>query len=322
MIQPLAHTSRNDSSSIITDTHRRAALRTLLYYDLFHFPLRIDELRRYSDIHWPDPSTLDAAIDSLVDQGLIERENEWLHLGRHILIEERMEAQAQGERVMPRAIRRSRLIAHFPFVRAVALSGTLSKGVFARGDDVDFFVITSPGRLWICRVLLMSFKKIFLFNSRRTFCINYLVTEDHLEVPDHNFFTATEIAWLAPIVNAELFEAFIKATDWIREFLPTWVPTTNRPTSGWRHSLPARAIETLFSGNRGDSLDERCRRLVERHNRHRYNHLEPTEFELAMRTAKNASKHHPRSFQPRILQRFDDRIREFENRHNVSLNPR
>ncbi len=322
MVQHLPATVRDDApppSTIADDRLRRAILRSLLYYDLFRFPLRMKELHRFSEVSWPDQNVLDTEVQSLVDQGLIVRNEQWVHLGDPTLVENRIEAEARAKRVMPRALRRSRLIARFPFVRGVALSGTISKGVFAEGDDVDFFVVTAPGRLWICRVLLMGFKKVFLFNSRRTFCINYLVTEDHLKVPDQNVFTATEIAWLMPTINQPQFDRFNQANDWVGDLLPNWDPTTSPQAIPWRPFGPARAIEKLLSGIRGDRLDDRCHAMVERHNRLRYSHLEQSEFKLALRTAKNVSKHHPQSLQDRILERFDERMQEFEALHDVVL---
>ncbi len=301
------------------DQYRRAILRSLIYYGLFRFPLRIEELYRFSEVLWPDLETLKTEVRSLVDQGLITRDGPWVHLGDPTLVEERIEAEARAVRVIPRALRRSRLIARFPFVRGVALSGTISKGVFSRGDDVDFFVITSPGRLWICRVLLMGFKRLFLLNSRRTFCINYLVTEDHLEVPDHNLFTATEIAWLMPTVNTALFDRFNEKNAWVEDFLPQWKAATSPHAGPWRPFAPARAVEVILSGDRGGALDDRCHGLVEHHNRKRYGHIEEAEFDLALRTDKNVSKHHPRSLQTRILGRFESRMQEFEARHGVVL---
>lgn len=301
------------------DRSRRAILRSLLYYGLFRFPLRIEELYRFSEIPWPDQGALETQVRSLVEQGLVERDGPWVHLCDPPLVTERIEAEARARRVMPRALRRSRLIARFPFVRGVALSGTISKRVFARGDDVDFFLITAPGRLWICRVLLMGFKKAFLLNSRRTFCINYLVTEDCLEVPDHNLFTATEIAWLLPTINPEVFSRFFRANTWVESILPNWQAEVTAKTKPWKLKRPARIVENILSGPRGDRLDDRCHGLIERHNQKRYGHIEDSEFELALRTAKDVSKHHPQSLQARILERFNSRIEEFETRHGVVL---
>src|SRR4029453_8923510 len=97
------------------------------------------------------------------------------------------------------------LIASFPYVRCVCISGSLSKKYFDDTTDIDFFVITKPGRLWVCRTFLILFKKLFLLNSKKYFCINYFIDSDNLEIPDQNIFTATELTTLIPMHDYELY---------------------------------------------------------------------------------------------------------------------
>src|SRR5947207_638283 len=53
------------------------------------------------------------------------------------------------------------IIKRFPFVRGVFLSGDLSKGVAHADSDIDYVIVTAPHRLWICRSMLVLFKKTF-----------------------------------------------------------------------------------------------------------------------------------------------------------------
>ena len=78
----------------------------------------------------------------------------------------------------------TKFISKFPYVRAILLSGSISKGYMDKDSDVDYFIITQPNRLWVTRLLLMLFKKIFLFNSRKVFCINYFVDSEKLEIEE------------------------------------------------------------------------------------------------------------------------------------------
>ena len=59
------------------------------------------------------------------------------------------------------------LVSMFPFVRGIAISGSLSKGVMYKDGDIDYFIVTAPERLWICRTMLVLFKKLFLLNSKK-----------------------------------------------------------------------------------------------------------------------------------------------------------
>jgi len=300
----------------ITDEHR-SILKTLLYYQIFRFPLRLDELHRFSSYGYNGRGSVDESVDQLVEWGLVRRHEEWVFLGETKDIKERCNAERLAEKVMPRALRRSRFIARFPFVRGVALSGTLSKGIFDKGDDVDFFVITARDRLWICRTLLMTFKKAFLLNSKRTFCINYFITEDNLVIPNQNRFTAAEIAWLKPTVNAQLFSDFFASNNWTRLCLPNWRPVNVNEAS----DLPTKRsfAEWIFSGPLGARIDDRCREAIVARNRRKYKELNSSQFNNALRASSKVSKHHPRSLEEKILQQFSDKVLAFEKDHNVDL---
>jgi hypothetical protein len=47
--------------------------------------------------------------------------------------------------------------------------------------------------------------------------------------------------------------------------------------------------------------------------------MDARSFELALRTRKYVSKHHPQSFQQRVLSALDDRMRTFRSRHGLSF---
>ena len=105
------------------------------------------------------------------------------------------------------------IIKRFPFVRGIFISGSLAKWNVSTQTDIDFFIITKRGRLWLTRSALIAFKKFFLLNSKKFFCLNYFITDDHLEIEDRNIFTAIEIASVKPIFNLELYLKFLEANS-------------------------------------------------------------------------------------------------------------
>ncbi len=113
----------------------------------------------------------------------------------------RLQGNKGAREIMPLATAFSKKIASFPFVRAVLLSGSLSKNYYDAGSDVDYFIITAPNRLWICRTLLILRYKLLPEARKKYWCTNYFVSSDNLVIPDHNAFTATELAYLIPVVN-------------------------------------------------------------------------------------------------------------------------
>jgi hypothetical protein len=102
----------------------------------------------------------------------------------------------------------------------VIISGSMSKGCLAEDGDIDYFIITRAGRLWIARTLAgRCTRKLVLFNSHRDFCVNYFIDDG---TPCHRGsqpFTATEVLTL----------------------LPTYGQRQSRPTSS-RHNTWAYAM--------------------------------------------------------------------------------
>lgn len=293
---------------------QQAVLRTLAYFDVFSHPLTAPELLRYSAVQVLDLGTLEIALHELAHEGMVERVGDHWGLrsvSQSVLLREAAEKRA-GAR-MPKALRMSSLIARFPFVRAVFLSGSMSKGCLAEDGDIDYFVITEPGRLWIARTLLILYKKIFLLNSRRDFCVNYFLDTDHLTVEDRNLFTATEVTTLIPTYGKGAVEAFFDRNAWAFAMFPAAaVPVGYEVPIG--RALQKDRMEGLLNGTTGQWLDRWCMQLTWYRWKRKFNHLDPRTFELALRTRTYVSKHHPRNFQERVLDAYNERIHTLEKR--------
>ena len=293
-------------------------VRTLLYYHIFDFPLTAAEILRFSSHPWNEFADLENAIRDLVERSLIGADRGFFFVAGQSHVDERIADQARARAALPQAVRWSRFIARFPYVRGVAISGTLSKGVMKEGDDLDYLVFTEPDRVWLCRLLLMGFKKVFLFNSHHLFCINYLLASDRLEIPDYDVFTATEIAWLLPTVNRSIHGRFLDANAWIGDFFPNWRRPGGGDVAPLAGGLAKSVTEGLGDLLGGRRLDGWSHRLISGRNRRRYGHLD-VRHEVAMRSERHASKHHPRGFREWVLGRLDDEIEAFERRHGVSI---
>jgi len=297
---------------------QQSVVRTLLYYHIFDFPLTAAEILRFSSHPWNGLADVEQAARDLVGRSFIGTDRGFFFIGDESHVDERVADQARARSAQPRADRWSRLIGCFPYVRGVTISGTLSKGVMKENDDFDYLVFTEPDRVWLCRLLLMGFKKIFLLNSHHRFCINYLLAADRLETPDRDVFTATEIAWLLPTVNPSIYGQFLDANSWVLDYFPNWQRRSGdgvAPLTGGRLKSLAEAFVDLLGGRR---LDDWSHRLISGRNKRRYGHLN-VRYHVAPRAEKHTSKHHPRGFQERVLRRVDDEIGAFEGQHGVLI---
>ena len=193
------------------------------------------------------------------------------------------------------------------------------KDIWKKDSDVDYFIITNPNRLWVTRLLLMLFKKIFLLNSRKIFCINYFVDTETLEIEEKNIFTATELATLIPTYGTDLYEKLYSKNIWIKDFYPNFPKRETSKISEQNKSIIKTFFEKLLNNSLGDKLDDFAMNLFEKSNKIKYRNYDSKDFQVAFKTSKKESKHHPKFFQKRVLEAFNDKLKWIEETKNISL---
>jgi hypothetical protein len=235
------------------------------------------------------------------------------------LVERRLTGERHAEKSLRTAVRYSRRIAAFPFVRAVALSGSISKKYMDDSSDIDYFILTAPGRMWVTRTLLVLYKKVFLLNDRKNFCVNYFLSEDALEVPDKNIFTATEVSFLIPTYNYGLYSEFMHANSWAKDFLPNFPLRQKEFMIVERKFFIKPLLENILSGSFGEMLDSMFFRITLRFWKKKFSHFDASTFDFRLRSRKNVSKHHPRGFQEKVLKKYAEGLSEFYRAHPQPL---
>ncbi len=308
------------SFSKTVSAQKAAVLRTLLYFDIFKHPLTEIELFQLLNEKIFKYEEITLAISDLSKNGLIQFEGGYYFLNPdQSVVQRRIEGEVNARKSLKVAVRFSKLIAGFPFVRGIALSGSLSKNYMDNNSDIDYFIITAPERMWVARTLLVLFKKSFLLNSHKYFCLNYFLSEDTLEVPDKNIFTATEISFLIPTYNYSLYTDFMNSNEWSKKFLPNF-PLRQPNFLIKENKYFFKAIfEKILSGKVGEKFEKYFFLITLKHRKKKFKHFDKFIFDLRMRSKKNAAKHHPLGFQEKVLKLYSEKIETFERVHNISL---
>lgn len=297
-----------------------SVIRVLLYFDIFNHPLSKNEIRDLIQLELKDDNELSEVLVELNDQRKI-----YFHEGYYSIcssafnMHRRIAGEKLAKTMVSRMKRFSSLIASFPFVKAVTISGSLSKNFMDENSDIDYFIVTSPNRLWLARTFLVLYKKLFLFNSKKNFCVNYFVSEEQLSIPDRNIFTATEVSFLIPVYNYDIYLKFMNENEWSRSFYPNFPLRNQYYLVKEKFPRIKSFLEKVFSGNLGETLDNYFFRFTLRHWKKKFSNFDPSTFDLRMRTKKNISKHHPNGFQEKILKELDKKISTFEKQHDIVL---
>src|SRR5688572_30443736 len=198
---PIATNNRTMPYSVgVQSAEGTSILKVLAYFDIFQYPLTKAEIRKFLGKALPEVN-FEESLQLMVNNQTVFLYNDFYSLHNNSLLAfRRKEGNSRAEKLVPKAFRIGRFLFRFPFVRAVCISGSLSKNFADEKADIDFFIITKTGRLWIARTIMHLFKKItFLTGHQHYFCMNYYIDEKALLIEEQNIFTAIEVATLVPI---------------------------------------------------------------------------------------------------------------------------
>ncbi|NHM05877.1 nucleotidyltransferase domain-containing protein [Flavobacterium sp. CYK-4] len=292
-------------------------LKTILYFSIFKYPLKKEEIHSYTN--HIDMAQTEAELQSLVADKILMQVDDFYVYGSDLdCVPRRLKGNVMAQKAIVIAQRKAALIAKFPFVEAVGISGSLSKGYYDKDSDIDFFVVTRPNKLWICRTFLILYKKIFLLNSRKYFCVNYFISSAQLKISEQNRFTATEIKTLIPLQGDITFAKFYAENNWVNDYFQSFRPDLKQVARIKKPYFTA-VLELLLNNFVGHGIDYifRCLTLFRWHAK--FDYLADEDFRVALKSTKNVSKHHPSNFQKKVLLSLNAKLEEVRLKFNLAL---
>lgn len=250
-----------DLSHISSPSLERAILEALAYSDIFDYPLTLDELHRYLPV-----SIAKTALRNSVPQSLLcdfpqpsgsSTEIFYSLPNRSSIVELRLKREVASRPAFRRALSYGRILGLLPFVRMIAMTGSLAMLNLSKNADMDFMLVTVPKRLWIARAFAVTFGRLMRLTGDRI-CVNLLVSESSLEWPRHDLYSAREMGQMIPIVGPDMYRRLRRANQWTCEFLPNADVAPNLTPENIREtgSLGQRILEAIFSGRFGGWLDD------------------------------------------------------------------
>lgn len=295
-------------------------IKALLYFDIFKYPLTADELFENSAIN-VSRQLFNQELTHLISNNYIKEEEGFvssLELNSSDIIR-RLKGNEGASKMLPTALKYSRKIARFPFVDCVCISGSLSKNYFDENSDVDYFIITKPNRLWLCRTFLIIYYKALPKNKRKLLCTNYFITSNNLSIPDINAFTGTELAFLIPTVNYQLYKKLTEKNSWYSNRFPNKKEAPGIHCIDTPNPFLKKLVEFILRGRTGDWFDDKLLNITLKRWREKYPNMKEEDFDLQFRTRKDVCKRHSHGFQNKVMLMWQDRLQSFEQKFNFSL---
>ena len=293
--------------NIVTDnvSATEAVIEVLRYFHMFRHPLYSVEIHKFLRVPISSDE-LSELLNIMVANGELYVLYDLYSLeNTQDIFLKRLTGAAQAAERMVEAYKCGKIIAAFPFVKCVCISGSLSKGYADKDSDIDFFIVTQHERLWICRTMLHLFKKLtFLVNKQHSFCMNYFIDEKKLLLEEQNIFTATELATLIPVYNTTVYNQLMHENKcWVIDFFKN-ADIDKAPLEGVIKKPVVKVFtETLFNIFSPERLNIFLMKFTDKRWRHKWEkrNYPMQDYDVAMKTRWYVSKQHPLNFQKKVL---------------------
>lgn len=294
-------------------------LAALAYFDIFNYPLTQTEVYLFLPNRCPYKE-FRTAVRHLTNESLIYQLDEFYTLqNNYALVERRRQGNAKAKQLIHTAGKVAHLLSYFPFVKGIAVSGSLSKNFADEKSDIDLFIVTAPNRLWLARTLMHGFKKLtFLIRKQHLFCMNYYIDEQMLQIKEKNIYTATEIATLLPLRGINIFQHFYAHNNWSKKYLPNHSLKVSY-TKEIHHSLFKKAVEAIFNNPVGDWLDCWLMKVTAKRwaQKTKSGKLNSRGVIMSMDAARHYAKPNPQNFQNKLLAIYERKVDALVDRYDL-----
>lgn len=200
---------------------RQSFIATVLYADVFDYPLSISEVLTWSSI----PMKTLPKIKGIDTSG----EFICVYERKHILMLRKKRCHiAKNKWRIARS--RATIFRFVPSVLLVGVTGGLAMNNAKKNDDIDLFFIVRSRTLWITRMIVTVLSDLFHIRRRPgdlmvsdKICLNMFMSEEQLVIPknEQDLFTAHEVLQMQPIWEREgAHHKFLQANFWVKHFLP------------------------------------------------------------------------------------------------------
>lgn len=290
-----------------------AILQSVIYAAVFDYPLTLPQLRQTLLFVRADEAAISAAYEaSPFLRAHVEcHDGFFFPRGRRDLLSRRRQRETVSRDLMQRFAGPLSVLVRLPFVRMVALSGSLAHQNADGDADLDLFVIASARRVWTVTVTAIVLAR--LRGWRKHLCLNYVISDRTLRVAQADLFAANQIVHLRPLSGAATFAAFLDANHFVRRFYPNFAPAAGSATvaTRWR-----RLIEAMLDWTIAPFVERVCevgyRRYLQRR-AHTWTSHEQVRLE------SECLKLHTSSHRRRVMETFE---RTLDAVHRASAGPR
>ena len=285
-----------------------AIARSVVYASLFDYPLTLAQLRQTLIESIQTPSQVLAAYNgSAALQDAIEfRDGFFFPEGRADLVDERRRRETRSRAFLHRNRRLLQLVCALPYVRMVALSGSIAHLNLEGSGDLDLFIVTRGRRVWSTTVAVLVLAK--LLRRRRIVCANFVVADTRLVLEQQDLFAASQVIHLKPLLGRDVFLQLLEKNPFLFRFYPNFhaadaasLPFRPSRVLGWLQKILEIALAPV-----SPLAELMCRAAYRGYLRRRAATWRSPE---QVRLQVDCLKLHTQSHRQSVLERFDRSVR-------------
>lgn len=211
---------QNDRSSPIERV--KYLLGLIIYADIYNCAIREVDLVDFWGIAKED-------IKLASGKNFVGKKDGYIFLkGHERIVMRTQKAREIAESKKKDAVKLLRFLIQLPWVKMVALSGSIGAMNANNEDDYDVFLVVEKNRKWLVRMfeyLYYGFVKrnrAFNNNPHRSnkICANVYIEYSNLELPisKRNLFVAYQCLLIQPIYGTSVYMQFLQKNRWIKNY--------------------------------------------------------------------------------------------------------
>jgi len=217
-------------------------LNTLIYFDLFDYPLTLNEIYIYLFTGGMEGSSFSLAeieeclkTSAKLKKTITTKRGFYFLKKRADILLARQERYNLADKKFKLALRAIKFFKFLPFIKLIAVCNNLAYSNAQKESDIDFFIITSKNRIWQTRfwaIILISLLGLRppKDKAKDKICLSFYITEDNLDlskikISAEDIYLVFWLATLWPVYERDNFyQKLIESNSWLKKYLPNLQP--------------------------------------------------------------------------------------------------
>ncbi len=219
-------------------TMEKAILKTLVYANLFDYPMKAWEIHKWLIGKQANTKDLEKGLVRLIKKDKVGFYQDFYFLNdRKMIVRKRKNREQISARFFLKAKLLAQVLRIIPWIKLIGVSGGLAVFNADKNDDIDLIVISSPNRVWLTRLLVISLLdflgvrrrvRMDVVQSRGKICTNLFLEATKLAQTKRNLFIAHEVLQMKILWQREdIYSQYLMENSWAFGFLPNWATASN-----------------------------------------------------------------------------------------------